>query len=484
VQEQADRHLFVIFGATGDLTKRKLLPALYRVATENGVADRMVILGVAATEMSDDDFRSIAATSLHDAGIDDTESDAWCSHRVFYESITRDARNFDALASRVRQIERDMDLPGNRAFYLALPPGAVPGVIENLGASKLHHSSRGWTRVVIEKPFGHDLSSARELNYLIHRHFDEDQVYRIDHYLGKETVQNLLAFRFANPIFETTWNRDRLEAVEITVAEDLGVGSRAGYYDSAGALRDMVQNHLTQLMTLVAMEAPSGFNADAIRNEKVQVLESIKGIDPASVVYGQYTAGTINDEDVPGYLDEEGVAADSTTPTFVGAKLAIDSWRWQGVPFYLRTGKRLPMQTTQIAVTYKPAPVCLFHGTADDCAISPNIIVLTLQPDEGFEIRFELKAPGVEDVISKPMSFDYEEEFESIPDAYQTLLYDVMTGDQTLFVRADEVESSWALWAPILDREHVLHPYAAGTWGPAATNKMLALWTDEWTMRG
>jgi glucose-6-phosphate 1-dehydrogenase len=249
-------------------------------------------------------------------------------------------------------------------------------------------------------------------------------------------------------------------------------------------LRDMVQNHLTQILTLVAMEAPSGFNATAIRNEKVQVLESIREIDPRLVVYGQYTAGTMGGEAVPGYLDEANVAADSRTPTFVGVKLHIHSWRWQGVPFFLRTGKRLPTRTTQIAVTYRPAPVCLFHGVADDCPINPNVIVLTLQPDEGFEIRFEVKAPGAGNVVSKPMFFDYEEEFTVIPDAYQTLIYDVIVGDQTLFVRADEVEASWRLWTPILERTDLpVYPYAAGTWGPAATNEALALWTDEWTMR-
>ena len=297
-------------------------------------------------------------------------------------------------------------------------------------------------------------------------------------------MQNLLTFRFANPIFETTWNRDRLEAVEITVAEDLGIGSRADYYESAGAMRDMVQNHLTQLMTLVAMEAPSGFTAEAIRNEKVQVLESIRLIDPEHVVYGRYTAGTVGGRSVVGYLEEEDVSPDSTTPTFVGAKVEIHSWRWEGVPFYLRTGKRLPRRTTQIAITYKRAPVCLFHGVSDECPIRPNVIVLTMQPHEGFEIRFELKSPGTETVVSKPMSFDYQEDFTSIPDAYQTLLHDVMIGDQTLFVRADEVEASWALWTPIIERSDIpIHPYAAGTWGPAATNETLALWTDEWTMR-
>ena len=400
-----------------------------------------------------------------------------------YHVVPREASTFDDLKGRIERIEAALDLPGNRVFYLALPPVAFPGVIERLGRSGLNRSP-GWTRLVIEKPFGHDLDSARELNDLTHRHFDESQIYRIDHYLGKETVQNLLTFRFANPIFETTWNRDRLEAIEITVAEDLGVGGRAGYYESAGVLRDMVQNHLTQLMTLVAMEAPSGFNATAIRNEKVQVLESLAGVDPNHVVFGQYTGGVIDGASVVGYRDEHGVPPDSRTPTFVGMKLALDTWRWQGVPFYLRTGKRLPRRVTQIAITYRPAPVCIFHGVNDGCPISPNVIVLTLQPDEGFEVRFELKPPGEPPrVVSKALSFDYDAEFTSIPDAYQTLLFDVIVGDQTLFVRGDEVEASWRLWTPLLDSAHPVHPYAAGTWGPAATNETLALWNDEWTMR-
>jgi glucose-6-phosphate 1-dehydrogenase len=479
---QIDRHLFVIFGATGDLTRRKLLPSLYRVINENGVADRAVILGVSSKEMTDHEFREIARTSLSDAGLEDTAADHWCDSRIFHQSVPRDAATYDALASRITEIERSLEMPGNRAFYLALPPGSFPGVIQRLGAAGLN-TSPGWTRLVIEKPFGHDLESARELNQVVHQDYEESQVYRIDHYLGKETVQNLLTFRFANPIFETTWNRDRLEAVEITVAEDLGVGGRAGYYESAGVLRDMVQNHLTQLMTLIAMEAPSGFGANAIRNEKVQVLESIHGIDPGHVVFGQYAAGTVGGSEVPGYLEEDGVSPDSTTPTFVGMKVAIDTWRWQGVPFYLRTGKRLPRQTTQIAITYKPAPVCLFHGVNDECAIQPNVIVLTLQPNEGFEVRFEVKTPGNLGVVSKPMHFDYEAEFAAVPDAYQTLIFDVIRGDQTLFVRSDEVEASWRLYTPLLDHDLPMHPYAAGTWGPAATNETLRLWTDEWTMR-
>jgi glucose-6-phosphate 1-dehydrogenase len=477
-----DRHLFVIFGATGDLAHRKLLPSLYRIISEHDAAECSVLLGVSSAALSDTEFRHLVEQSLAAAGVSTDAVRAWCS-RMSFHSVAHGAGLGD-LRHRIERLETDHGLPGNRVLYLALPPAAFPGTIERLSAAGLNRSP-GWTRLVVEKPFGRDLASAEVLNSLLHRHFDESAIYRIDHYLGKETVQNLLTFRFANPLFEHSWNRDRVAAVEITVAEDLGVGGRTGYYESAGVLRDMVQNHLTQLMTLVAMEAPSGFNARSVRNEKVQVLESIEAIDPSFVVYGRYTAGRIHGEPVAGYLDEEGVAPDSRTPTFVGVKLSIDSWRWQGVPFYLRTGKRLPRRTTQIAVTFKPAPICLFHGRRDDC-LHPNVLLLTLQPDEGFQLRFEVKRPGSPpSVATRNFTFDYAAEFESIPDAYETLLFDVITGDQTLFVRGDEIESSWRLWTPILDLpDHPIYPYEAGTWGPAVTNEELRLWTDEWTMRG
>lgn len=479
--EPVDRHLFVIIGATGDLTRRKLLPALYRVLTEDGAMEQTHLLGAARGALDDDAFRALAGEALARAGRDPAPVRDWCEQRVFYQSTA--GNDYGGLARRIEAIEKRAGLPGNRVFYLALPPQVLPDVIASLGASGLNRSP-GWTRIVVEKPFGRDLESARALNELVHTHFDESQVYRIDHYLGKETVRNLLTFRFANPVFETTWNRDRIEAVEITVAEDLGVESRAGYYDSTGVLRDMVQSHLTQIMTLVAMEAPSSFEADAIRNEKVQVLQSIRSIDPAHVVLGQYESGTIRDEQVPGYLEEDRVPAGSVTPTFAGLRIDIPTFRWSGVPFFLRTGKRLPRRTTQVAVTYQKPPVCIFHGEDDDCPIDPNVILLTLQPDEGFEVRFELKAPGDPPrVVSRPLFFDYEAEFESIPDAYQTLLHDVMIGDQTLFVRADEVEESWRIYTPLLDSDATVHRYPAGTWGPAETNAELALGSDEWTMR-
>lgn len=480
--EMTDPYLFVIIGATGDLARRKLLPALYRVITENAASGSIYLLGAARHELTDVEFRAFVERALADAGHSGPEVKEWCDYQMFYESL-HGTDDFSGLAKRVVDIERSHQLPGNRAFYLALPPRVLPDVVSDLGHKGLN-KSKGSTRIVIEKPFGRDLSSARALNSLLHDHFDEEQVYRIDHYLGKETVQNLLTFRFANPIFETTWNRDRIEAVEITVAEDLGVGTRADYYDHAGVLRDMVQSHLTQLMTLVAMEPPSDFSADAIRDEKVQVLKSIRGIDQSHVVYGQYTAGTVDGELVPGYLDEAGVVPGSSTPTFAAIRVDISNYRWAGVPFFLRTGKRLPRRTTQIALTYKRAPICIFHGAADDCPASQNVILLTLQPDEGFEVRFELKAPGDPPrIVSKPLYFDYEAEFEAVPDAYQTLLLDVITGDQTLFVRSDEVEQAWSLFSPLLELDIPVHPYPAGSWGPTHTNRDLALWNDEWTMR-
>ncbi|MDQ3783051.1 MAG: glucose-6-phosphate dehydrogenase [Actinomycetota bacterium] len=480
--DRIEHHLFVIFGATGDLTKRKLLPALYRVINENEVADRCVVLGVSPSQLDDDGFRRLCRQALTDAGITDTGTDGWAEERIFHQFVGRDAP-LDQLRSRIEQVEAQCRLPGNRAFYLALPPTAFTGVVTALDHAGLNQAP-GWARLVIEKPFGSDLGSAQALNRLVHQHFDESQVYRIDHYLGKESVQNLLTFRFTNPIFETTWTRDRLDSVEITVAEDLGVETRGGYYDRAGVLRDMMQNHLTQLLTLVAMEAPGSFTADAIRQEKVQVLESMRSIDPRAVVLGQYTAGTVAGAEAVGYLDEDKVAAQSRTATFAAVRVNVHNWRWEGVPFYLRTGKRLAERTTQIAITYQKPPVCIFHGIADDCPISPNVLVLTMQPHEGFEVRFELKEPGTARVVTQPMSFDYADRFPQLPSAYQTLLLDVITGDQTLFVRADEVEASWNLWTPLLERDDIaVHPYSAGSWGPPAANDLLTTGDDRWTMR-
>ena len=480
--DPVDPHLFVIFGATGDLTRRKLIPSIFRVMTEDGVASAHNLLGVSRSDWSDDEFRQYTNDSLHTAGYDGSLVEEWCRERVFYHQTKRDATDLDSLRERIEEIETTLGLSGNRVFYLALPPVAFNNVIDQLGKAGLA-GGPGWTRLVVEKPFGHDQATAHQLNDQIHAYFDEHQVYRIDHYLGKETVQNLLAFRFANLLFESAWNRDRVAAIEITVAEHLGTEGRAGYYDNAGVIRDMVQNHITQLISLISMEAPNAFEADEIRSQKVDVLESISPIKAEDVVYGQYEAGSIDGEPVPAYREDPEVAAGSTTPTFVAMRLGIANWRWEGVPVFIRTGKRMPRKTTQIAIVFRRPPVCIFHGVKDECSSHRNVVILTLQPNEGFEVRFDVKAPGSPlTLLSQPLHFDYDEAFGRLPDAYQTLILDVMEGDQTLFVRSDEVENSWALYTPLLEMDIPVLPYAAGTWGPEEVDERLGL-CGGWVMR-
>ena len=474
-----DRHLFVIFGATGDLTRRKLIPSIFRVLTEDGALDAHNLLGVSRSDWDDAKFRVYANDALHEAGHDGSLVENWCETSVFYESTPEGVPNLDALKTRIEHIEAELDLPGNRVFYLALPPSAFGPVISQLGEAGLAEGP-GWTRLVVEKPFGTDLESAHELNELIHRYFQEQQVFRIDHYLGKETVQNLLAFRFANLLFESTWNRDRVESIEITVAESIGTEGRAGYYDKSGVVRDMVQNHITQLLSLVTMEAPNRFEADAIRSEKVDALQATSPVEPTSAVFGQYTRGVVDREEVPGYLEDPDVADASSTPTFVAMRMEVTNWRWEGVPIYVRTGKRLPDKTTHIALRYRRPPVCIFHGVPDHCESHQNVVLLILQPDEGFEVWFDVKAPGSPlQLVSQPLRFDYAEAFQELPDAYQTLLLDVMEGDQTLFVRSDEVEASWELYMPLLIDDVEVHSYPAGTWGPAGVAALLGK-EDEW----
>ncbi|PSQ85828.1 MAG: glucose-6-phosphate dehydrogenase [Bacteroidetes bacterium QH_2_63_10] len=478
-------HLFVIFGATGDLTRRKLIPALYQLMQHEDVAGRCHVLGTARSDWSDEDFRGAMQTALRDEGFSERELADWCDRRLFYQGLGADGNDFEALRDRIDQIERHYDLPGNRTFYLSLPPSVYGPTIDGLGAVGLD-ASPGWTRVVIEKPFGHDLASARALNERAHAHFDESQIYRIDHYLGKETVQNLLAFRFGNALFEAVWNRDRIDNIEITVSESLGVGGRGRYYDQSGHLRDMVQNHLTQLLSLVAMEPPAAMGADAIRDEKVKVLNALEQPDPdEDLVLGQYRAGRVEGEPVPGYRGESDVPDDSGTETFAALRLNVNNWRWQGVPFYLRTGKRLPTKLTQIAVRFKSAPVSLFQPSGqpcipedEDCQATPNELLITLQPNEGFDLRFEVKAPGADSngqmgLETQQLSFSYDEAFGPVPDAYETLLRDIITGDQTLFVRSDEVEMSWSLYDSLLNADLPVHPYEAGTWGPDAANQLI-----------
>ncbi len=426
--------------------------------------------------MNDAGFQIWAADALAAAGLfTEDRTPRWCRECLAYQSIGGGTvEDFRALGTRIEALERSQDRPANRIFYLALPPQAFPSTITALGEAGLNRSF-GWTRVVIEKPFGRDLASAQVLNRLVHSCFDEAQVYRIDHYLGKETVQNLLVFRLANPIFETLWNRDRISSVQITVAEDAGVEGRAGYYETAGALRDIVQNHLTQVLTLVAMEVPGAFEADQIRNEKVKVLRVVLPVTPDDVVCGQYTGGWIDDREVPGYRQEPGVAPDSAVDTFAALRLQVENWRWHGVPFYLRAGKRLPRRLTQIIVTFHRPPVSLFPSMRDPSTVQPNVLVITIQPDEGFELGFEVKAPGQPIALqTQHLRFRYAEAFAPLPDAYETLLLDVLTGDQTLFVGADETEAAWGLYMPVLADPPAVHFYPAGSWGPAEAERLLA----------
>jgi glucose-6-phosphate 1-dehydrogenase len=472
----------VILGATGDLTQRKLLPALYRLMAREAIQERSRILGAARrADLDDEGFRASARQALVTAGLGKEPAARWCDSRLSYQSIGNgEPEDFRALARRIEALEQEQHLPGNRVFYLALPPEAFPTTITQLGQAGLNRSS-GWTRLVIEKPFGRDLASSAELNRLVHRYFEETQIYRIDHYLGKETVQNLLVFRFSNPIFETLWNRDRVESVQITVAEDVGIEGRAAYYTRAGALRDMVQNHLTQLLTLIAMEVPGAFEADAIRNEKVKVLRAITPLRAEDVVFGQYTRGRLNGREVPGYLEEPGVAAESPIETFAALRLDVATWRWQGVPFYLRTGKRLPQRVTKIVITFRCPPVSIFDPAGSPCAIHANALVITIQPDEGFDLSFEVKAPGQPVILkTQRLHFRYAEAFAPLADGYETLLLDILTGDQTLFVRADEVEASWRVYTPILEHRPPAQAYPVGTWGPGAADALLTKRGHQW----
>jgi len=445
-------HTFVIFGATGDLARSKLLPAVYRLL---GDWDKAVVVGTGRTPLDDEAYREFARDSLREAGFDDDEMAAWCDDCIYY-TPTPSGGGYAAVAERIAELEARHDLDGNRVYYLALPPLAFAGAITDLGEAGLN-SAPGWVRLVVEKPFGTDLESAWHLNEVVHNYFGEETVYRIDHYLGKETVQNLLVFRFANSLFESSWDRSGIESVEITVAESIGVEGRGAYYESSGVVRDMVQNHLTQLLALIAMEPPASYSPSAIRDEKVKVLDSMQRLDTSHVVFGQYQA---SDADI-GYRQETGVAADSEVATYVAMRLAIDNWRWQGVPFYLRSAKSMPRRVTEIAVTFRDNPVQFFETT------SPDRLLITLQPDEGFELRVDVKEPSSNMAVRQiPLSFSYGSAFGRLPDAYETLLSDVVAGDQTLFVRADMVEKSWEYFGPILEAPGTPLPYPAGSWGP------------------
>jgi glucose-6-phosphate 1-dehydrogenase len=478
-------HIFIILGATGDLTRRKLLPALFHLRTYGELEKQnTLVVGAALPELSEEAFRLWAYEGLRNSGARDANDLCqWCEEHLHYQTVHEGGpEDYEALATFIRRLEVARHLPENRVFYLALPPTAVPATVERLDRAGLL-KSHGWVRVVFEKPFGHDFPSARALNTLLHRYLDESQIYRIDHYLGKETVQNLLAFRFANPIFESLWNRESVENVQITVAEDLGVEHRGAYYQEAGALRDMVQNHLTQLMTVVAMEVPASFDAASIRAEKLKVLHAVAPIDPKDVAFGQYTAWEVARQKIPGYHEERGVRPDSTTETFVAMKADIHNWRWRGVPFYLRTGKRLPRKITQIAVTFRPAPIQVFRSL-EPGSVDPNTLLITLQPSEGFALGFSVKTPGRPLSFSnRSLQFDYHRAFGGeLPEAYETLLGDVMTGDQTLFVTAEFTETAWRLYDPLLSSQREVHSYTAGSWGPKEADAVVERNGHRWQL--
>ena len=468
-------HLFVLFGATGDLAAVKLFPALYHLSA--GTDAPFVVLGVGRSDWDDGQLQQAATEALVEAGTEEADARAWAEKTLRY-ARTASYGDLDPVFERAAEIEADAGTDGNRVYYLALPPSAFPDAIRSLGAHEPERQATdgaGWGRLVIEKPFGHDAESARALNAVVHAHFDESAVYRIDHYLGKETVQNLLVFRFANALFESIWNREQVERVEITVSETNDAEGRAGYFDGVGTLRDMIQNHLTQLFTLAAMEPPARLDADGIRTEKIKVLRSTRTARPDETVLGQYGAGTVGGEEKQAYRDHEGVAEGSETETFAAVRLHVDNWRWTGVPFVLRTGKRMPARRTEIAVVFRTPPVRLFTRSGEPgMAPAPNRLLIRLQPDEGFHLSFEVKAPGDGfGVTTQELDFCYEDAFGRLPDAYETLLRDVAKGDPTLFVHADEAEQAWRLYEPLLDRSEItVHPYASGTWGPDAADRL------------
>lgn len=462
----------VIFGASGDLTRRKLVPAIWHLAQQGRLPDAFALVGVARRELDDEAFRQQMAEALVESvgAIDQAELNVFLSKLSYMAGSPNDRSTYAELRRRLEQVDVERGTQGNRCFYCSVPPqvyGAIAGQLGAAGLSRENEEGQGWSRLIVEKPFGDDFESARGLNDTLHDTFAEHQIYRIDHYLGKETVQNLLAFRFANPVFESSWNREHIRRVNITVAESLGVGSRAQYYEKAGATRDMVQNHLTQLMCLVAMEPPVAFEAEHIRAEKVKVLKAIDAVVTNEIVYGQYTAGTVDGEEVPGYLEEDGIPDDSITPTFVQAVIGIDSWRWKGVPFVLRTGKRLPERSTKIDVYFRKPPVTFFEHEEGGRGLHGNVLSIVLQPNEGFQLSLDVKRPGEGMKLAHTiLDFEYEDAFGELDDAYETLLSDVIEGNQTLFVHSNEVKESWRIWGGVLDCTEAPLQYEAGSDGP------------------
>jgi glucose-6-phosphate 1-dehydrogenase len=479
-----------IFGASGDLTKRKLIPALYNLALERRLPERFAIIGFARSEMSHEVFRENmrdAVSEFSRTGLkDESVWNEFAANLYFIPGSYNEPAGYKNLQEFIAGFDRGTRVLPIRVFYLAIPPVLYGNVIEQIAAAGLapkESASDGRIRVVIEKPFGSDLSTAQALNHRVHEVFDESQVYRIDHYLGKETVQNIMVFRFANAVFEPIWNRRYVDHVQITAAESVGIENRGGYYEQAGVVRDMFQNHLLQLLCLTAMEPPVGFSADAVRDEKGKLLKSVRSIAPEEVagaaVRGQYDASKSDGKAVVAYREEPGVAKNSSTVTYAAMKLFIDNWRWEGVPFYLRSGKRLAKRITEIAIQFKRPPLLLFKACAVE-DVSPNVLVMRIQPDEGVSLTFEVKPPGP-DLCVSPLSLDfkYEQAFgSSPPEAYETLLEDCIEGDSTLFTRHDWVELAWSLVDPIIQTWQISKPrdfpnYEAGSWGPREADEFM-----------
>ncbi|WP_205699285.1 glucose-6-phosphate dehydrogenase [Conexibacter sp. SYSU D00693] len=478
----------VIFGATGDLSRRKLLPALYNLAHEGALPERFELVGVSRSEHSDAEFAKDAAEAIREFSRRDPDEEVLkglLEHVRYVSGSFDDPDVFRRLGQVLGELDDAAGQRLNRCFYLSTAPSFFPVIVSNLGEQGLDRHDDAEVRCVIEKPFGTTLEEARELNRCVLAVFDERQVFRIDHYLGKETVQNVLAFRFANSLFEPLWNRNAIRNVQITAAEDIGIGSRAGYYDSAGALRDLVQNHMLQLLCLLCMEPPVDFSADAVRDEKVKVLRAIKPPPPERTVRARYGPGTVGGEQVPGYLEEEGVPADSSTETYAALRLTVQNWRWAGVPIYLRTGKRLARKSTEIAVTLREVPHAMFKQDGS-VGVQPNQLVLGVQPNEGVSIKLSAKIPGTRMSIRPVnMEFLYGTSFLSqSPEAYERLILDAMRGDATLFTRNDEVEAQWRICDPIVRRWHEedqgpLPTYESGTQGPEEANSIL-VGDDQW----
>jgi glucose-6-phosphate 1-dehydrogenase len=484
--------VMVIFGASGDLTSRKLVPALYDLAAQRRLPLEFAVVGISRTGMSHEEFRDKLRKTLEEQRVGEVSDDVWesFSNGVFYmPGDSKKTETYDELKGLLKELDRERGTQGNRAFYLSSSPSLFPAIVQHLGEAGMNEEKNGaWSRLVVEKPFGRDLRSAEELNAELQRYFDETQIYRIDHYLGKETVQNILALRFANGIFEPIWNQHFVDHVQITVAEDIGVGTRGAFYEEAGALRDIVQNHVMQVLCLTAMEPPVAFDAESVREEKVKVLKAVRPIPENEVegyaVRGQYERGWVWGEEVPGYREEDDVDPESVTETFVALKVFVDNWRWAGVPFYIRAGKRMPKKATEVAIQFHASPHTPF-ARDDTEGLEPNVLVVRVQPEEGLSLKIGAKVPGSGfEVSSVNMDLLYGTAFlEEAPDAYQRLLLDLMLGDPTLFIRADEAEGAWKILDPVMDhwsRERNVSFYPAGTWGPGEADDLLSQDGREW----